>query len=327
MARKVNSDSPERYGLGLAVGTVSRLREMLRGAFNFAVDEKLIEQNPVKRTKLPPPPLSSANPLTFHEALAFIKVKDCSWYGDAFVFNLHTGLRPGELMGLVWDDVDFIAGTLRIERACKSIQGEDFEIGPPKSLRSARIIELAPEHLEFLKERKRKIERFMEEKKREGQWLGEPAIQEWLQKERANQLHLYKDINLIFPSRHGNVPHINAPRMSFKYMLRRAGFTGNRLKIRWYDLRHTHATFLLILGFPDHEVAARMGHTVDILNKFYAHMLPERQRTASSIFVSLFPVKPVESLDRNHLKSHIRQFINKTNLDLELTLLSLIDKK
>lgn len=167
MAR-VKSDKGQRFGLGLAVSTVRRVRDIVNAAFNFAVDERLISHNPVRRTKLPASPVSSANPLTIEEALAFIKVRDCVWYGDAHVFDLHTGLRPEELMALIWDDIDFQSGTLRVERACKWLDGTFRGFGPPKSKLSNRIIELAPEHVDFLRERKRKLDLHMEEKKRQG---------------------------------------------------------------------------------------------------------------------------------------------------------------
>lgn len=327
MRRKVSSSKAINYGLGLAVNTVRRVRDMLNAAFNFAVDERLISHNPVRRTRLPPPPVSSANPLTIEEAFAFIKVRECSWYGDALVFDLQTGLRPEELMSLIWDDVDFQAGTLRVERACKWAGGTFRGFGTPKSQLSNRVIELAPEHIEFLKERKERLELHTEEKKKAGRWAGEPKIKEWLSEERPNQTHLYRNTNLIFPSRRGNVPHIIAPRKSFRFMLRRAGFTDSRLKVRWYDLRHTHATFLLILGVPPHEVAARMGHTVDTLNTTYAHILPERQRMASSIFVKLFPFKIFDNLNMEEFKKHIQEFVRRSKRDLEDTLINLLGRK
>ena len=318
----MRNNSRTNYGLGLAVNTVKKIRDMLSAAFNFAADEKLIAYNPVRRTKLPPPPLSSANPLTIEEALAFIKVRDCSWYGDALVFNLQTGLRPEELMALIWDDVNFRTGMLRIERAVQWVGSGKFKgFGPPKSLRSIRFIELAPEHVDFLKERMEKLERHTQERKKSGKWLGEPEIEKWLSRARSGQRHLYKNPYLIFPARRGNVPHIIAPRKSFKYMLRQANLIGDRLKVRWYDLRHTHATFLLIMGFPPHEVAARLGHTVEMLNNRYSHILPERQRKASALFVSLFPLRIMGELGRSEIEQHIRQFVTETKTAIESALL------
>src|SRR5438270_8820510 len=101
-----------KYGRGLSIGTVHLIRRKLQAAFNVAVNEKLLTENPVSRVKLPATGKSSANPLTLEEALAFISEKDRYWYGDAFVFQLHTGLRLQELMALIWEVIDFIEGTV-----------------------------------------------------------------------------------------------------------------------------------------------------------------------------------------------------------------------
>jgi hypothetical protein len=110
-------------------------------------------------------------------------------------------------------------------------------------------------------------------------------------------------------------------------MLRYAGLTGDRLKVRWYDLRHTHATLLLTLGVPDHEVAERLGHSVDMLNRTYAHTLPDRQRVASSFFVSLLPLYTSGPMATTEVQDHIRQFLDKIKSNLESNLLSLIGKR
>jgi hypothetical protein len=45
------------------------------------------------------------------------------------------------------------------------------------------------------------------------------------------------------------------------------------------------------MGVPPHEVAERMGHSVNVLFSVYAHVLPERQKMASKLFASLVPVR------------------------------------
>jgi integrase len=305
------------YGLGLAIVTVKTIRESLRAVFYYAMGEKLVTENPVTRTTLPPAPLSTANPFTLEEVWTFISVKDFYHYGDAFVFQLQTGLRPEELMALIWSDVDFINGDLRVERACKWFNGSFQGIGRVKTKRSARIIELAPEQLDFLKARLEKQNREIAEKRKAGQPFGEPKVEEWLRKERPKQRHLYGNINLIFPNLEGRLPSSSVVRGSFKRMLRRAGFTGDRRKLRWYDLRHTHATYLLTLGVPDHEVAARLGHTVLMLNNMYAHVLPKRQRTASSLIVSLIPFNIKGTPSREDIFTRVQKLVSKTKEELE----------
>lgn len=311
-------------GLGLGVNTVRGIRQGLSAAFKFAVDEKLLPENPVKKTTVPPAPLSSANPLTIEEAWALVSVKDHLWYGGAFTFCLHTGLRPEELAALIEDDVDFNTGKLRIERACKWIWGKFTGFGKLKSRRSKRFIELAPEHLEFLKTHFDRQKKHIEERVNAGLPYGEPEVLKWVRKYRSRQRHQYTRTNLIFPSEAGTVDSIYALERSFKRMLRLAGFTGSRLEVRFYDLRHTHATFLLTLGFPDHEVAARMGHSVDTLNNTYAHEYPGRQRKASELFVSLIPLNTHGAVPPSGIQSHIKQVVESALQEFAETLKSLL---
>jgi integrase len=289
----------------------------MSAAFNFAVDQDLILKNPVKKTVLPPPPLPDVNPLTIEEAWAFVAVKDFYWYGDAFTFQLQTGLRPGELMALIEGDIDFDKGELRIERACKWVKGVFKGFGRLKTRRSYRYIKLAPEHLEFLRTRLEKQQRHIRERTDAGLSYGEPKLLEWIRQERSKQRHKYTRTNLIFPTRAGNVPNIGGIRDSFKRMLRRAGFTGSRLEVRMYDLRHTHATILLTLGFPDHEVAARLGHTPDELNNTYAHEYKGVQRQASSMFLSLIPLNTFGLPPPSDIKHLVMKLVAKLNSDLE----------
>lgn len=242
-----------------------------------------------------------------------MSVADHFWHGNTFIFNLHTGLRPEELMALIWDDVDFEKGELRIERACMWVGGKFIGFGPPKSRASERVIELAPQQIDFLRKHRENQRRYLE-KKKVGFCKGEPKIAEWLSKNRAKRLHQYKNTDLIFPGRHGYVTSRDAVRSGFKSMLRRAGFNSDRMGVRWYDLRHTHATFLLILGIPPHEVAARMGHSVKVLNEKYAHVLQGRQRTASTLFAKLIPFNMSGLVNQKEIEVHIKKVIN-TSVD------------
>lgn len=311
------ADKKNRYGLGLGVNTVRTIRKGMSAAFNFAVDQDLILKNPVKKTVIPPPPLPDINPLTIEEAWAFVSVKDLFWYGDAFAFQLQTGLRPEELMALIEDDIDFNKEELRIERACKWVQGGFTGFGELKTRRSYRVIKLAHEHLEFLKTHLENQKQHIGERTNAGLAYGEPKLLEWIRKERPKQRHKYTRTNLIFPSQTGKVPRSAVIRKSFKCMLRRAGFTGSRLEVRMYDLRHTHATILLTLGFPDHEVALRMGHTPDELNNTYAHEYKGVQRRASSMFLSLIPLNTFGSTPPSQIQQFVTELMDKLNKDLE----------
>jgi integrase len=58
--------------------------------------------------------------------------------------------------------------------------------------------------------------------------------------------------------------------------------------IRLHDLRHTHATLLLLDREPVHVVSQRLGHASPVVTMtVYAHVLPGSQREAADRFAAL----------------------------------------
>ncbi|MFB4311964.1 tyrosine-type recombinase/integrase [Actinomadura sp. GTD37] len=54
---------------------------------------------------------------------------------------------------------------------------------------------------------------------------------------------------------------------------------------RLHDLRHVHATTLLLAGVPVHVVAARLGHADPAITlRVYAHVVNEQLAEAATIF-------------------------------------------
>jgi integrase len=71
--------------------------------------------------------------------------------------------------------------------------------------------------------------------------------------------------------RGGFIRGYNLLRNSFQPILARAGLP----KLRFHDLRHTHATALLSKGHPIKAVSQRLGHSdVAITLRVYTHVLP-----------------------------------------------------
>ena len=56
-------------------------------------------------------------------------------------------------------------------------------------------------------------------------------------------------------------------------------------EVRLHDLRHLHATTLLLSGVPVHVVAARLGHTDPAITlRVYAHVIHGAEAAAADIF-------------------------------------------
>ena len=63
---------------------------------------------------------------------------------DFFYTELTTGLRRGEICGLMWRDFDENAGTLKILRSVNVPKRGELEIGETKTERGRRTIRLPP---------------------------------------------------------------------------------------------------------------------------------------------------------------------------------------
>ena len=79
--------------------------------------------------------------------------KDDTWH-DFFYTELTTGLRRGEICGLMWQDFDEKAGTLKILRSVNVPKAGELEIGETKTSQGRRTIRLPPSTVQRLKERK-----------------------------------------------------------------------------------------------------------------------------------------------------------------------------
>ena len=59
--------------------------------------------------------------------------------------------------------------------------------------------------------------------------------------------------------------------------------------VRFHDLRHGHATIMLLQGVHPKVVSERLGHSsIGITLDIYSHVLPSMQAQAASAFDSLF---------------------------------------
>ena len=89
-----------------------------RQVLNRAVEWGLIDSNPAKRgIRNSPVPSREKRPFESWQQIEAIAAKLRPVYGPMIVFAAATGLRPSELFGLEWHDVDRQAGVAYVRRA------------------------------------------------------------------------------------------------------------------------------------------------------------------------------------------------------------------
>ena len=102
-----------------------------------AVDDRLIASSPCQRIALPGHTQAEVVPPTPEQVKALADPISPRYRG-AIVTLAGSGLRIGELLGLRKGDVDFLRGSVRVERQRR----QNGCLGPPKTGRSVRTVPL-----------------------------------------------------------------------------------------------------------------------------------------------------------------------------------------
>ncbi|MCU5489921.1 site-specific integrase [Bacillus sp. FSL K6-0273] len=91
----------------------------------------------------------------------------------------------------------------------------------------------------------------------------------------------YKNLDLVVCTGLGTPTHKSNIRRVFKSIIKKAEVP----KIRFHDMRHTHATLLLLQGGNPKIVSERLGHAdVRITLDTYSHLLPSMKRETALQF-------------------------------------------
>ncbi|GAA1565384.1 tyrosine-type recombinase/integrase [Actinomadura kijaniata] len=263
-----------RHGKGLSPRTVAYVHAVLRKAFGDAVVvDQILPSNPVERAKRPrqqrPEPGKVWTPAQLRTFLGHAAAHRLSAF---FHLAAYTGARRGELLNLRWRDIDFDGAAIHIKGSAAFIAGQRVE-GTTKSGRS-RVVSIDPGTVKILKSHQA---RQNADKLQAGEhWKGgdkvadrhvfttgwgEPIHPDTVSSLMANLIKSYNEPAEAEPPAEP-LPHA-----------------------RLHDLRHVHATTLLLAGVPVHVVAARLGHAdPSITLRVYAHVINEQLAEAAEIF-------------------------------------------
>lgn len=144
-----------------------------------------------------------------------------------------TGMRRSELLGLRWADVDLDTATVSVRRVRIRVDGEMIEEARTKTSAGRRVVDLDDRTVAVLR-------RWQTDQKRERLAWG-PA---------------YRGSDAEFTAEDGAPLH--ADRVAKRFA--RLQSSVDVPKIRFHDLRHTHASLLLAAGTPVLDVSKRVGH-------------------------------------------------------------------
>lgn len=223
-----------RGGKPLSPRTVAGVHRVLSKAFRDAVRiEQLIPSSPAERATRPRTRAAEPKMVWTPAQLAtFLDVARQHRLGAFYRLSAYTGARRGEVLHLRWADIDLEAAEVTFAGSTDVVERKRIE-GTTKGGRS-RVVSLDAGTIEVLREH------------RKAQAAEQLAAGPWWR----------GDGDLVFRGEDGAPLYPSTVTALMPKLVTKAQLPHARL----HDLRHLHATTLLLAGVPVHVVAARLGH-------------------------------------------------------------------
>lgn len=280
--------------------TAEQVRAIMSVSMRYAVAMKVIATNPAEGVRLPKEKAKSD--AGFHERiidtqktlsldqiyLLLEKSKETPIHMQV-LFNVLMGLRRSEIIGVKYDDVDYINRTLRVQRQLGKVKGSKKDDYAPKTLT------------------KQEIGLKTESSFRElpiPDYVFEAILQEraTYEKNRRRRPKDFQDLGYICCSTYGRPRSKGFHCKYYKKLL-----TDNGLPdIRWHDLRATFCTLLLKNGVNPKAVAKLMGHAKEIVTlDVYADkrsIISEGIPEIEAYMAEVLPSKDEEHAFKNELR-------------------------
>lgn len=248
-----------RSGRPMAAKTVHEAHLIVRNALDLALQRRLVDRNVALAAHSPRRRCggtSVARVWGITELATFLDLATGQRLYPALHLAAHTGMRRGEVVGLRWTDLDVDARRVSVCRTIQSVAGHPVEFGA-KTKTSRRCVDLDETTITVLC-------RWRDRLAKEGLPHGPD---DWMFCNTAGRFLNPESISQLFVRL---VARSELPR------------------IRFHDVRHTHASLLVASGVPIKVVTERLGHAHPAFTMHtYQHLLPGMSAEAASRFAGL----------------------------------------
>jgi integrase len=231
---------------GKAVNTIKNARAVLRRALNQAIKWRYITFNAATAVELPQGEQHKITPLTKLEAQQFLASVKGHRLEALYLMTLLLGLREGEVLGLQLHNLDLDNGTVQVDG---SLQWQDSKLvrTTTKTKSSIRTLPIPPSLI--------------------------PLLKKHLEIQQAK----FPCNTYVFASTRGTPINPRNLVRQFKDLLEKAALRD----LRFHDLRHSCATFLIARGEHPRTVMEILGHSqISTTMNTYGHVLQEVKHTA-----------------------------------------------
>jgi integrase len=235
--------------------TRRHIHRILKSALARAVEQQVLPRNPADALKrLPKVEVEPLTVLTVEQSKHLLKtISHTTTYWPTLI-ALTTGMRRGEVLALRWKNVDLEQGTVRVVESLEETKaGIRFKSTKTDKGRAVLLPKFTLEELR--------------------RWKREQA-------EKLLRLGVRQTgESLVCGREDGKPKYPNSLTHKFSYLVGRAGLP----KVRFHDLRHSHATQLLASGVHPKIVQERLGHsTITTTMDLYSHVSETMQSDATT---------------------------------------------
>jgi integrase len=242
---------------GLSPRTRRHVHRILSAALSRAVEQQVLSRNPcdVFKRRLPRVERREMATLTPEQSTRLLDaIRHTRVYWPALI-AVATGMRRGEILALRWHNVDLDRGSLCVVESLEQTKA-GLRAKAPKS-EKARAITLPRFAIDELRRPKRE------------------------QAEELLKLGVRQASGTLLCSRADGEPM--QPRSLTHEFTRLVGRLGDIPRVRFHDLRHSHATQLLAAGVHPKIAQERLGHsTICVTLDLYSHVTETMQEDAAA---------------------------------------------
>ena len=235
---------PPLKDASLSPRVVRGVHTLLHNCLEQAVAERLILTNPAQGCKLPQLEKKEMKILPQEKIGMYLAEAERRGLLAAFYLELTTGLRRGELLALLWTDLDVENRTISITKQVNRIKGE-LVVSLPKTQNSVRVLPVSQQAVDLM---------VAEHKKHPGNPYMFPSPKTGGMFDPDSFRHTHDKILKVIGAEH----------------------------IRFHDLRHTFATLSLKNGVDVKTLSSTLGHySAGFTLSTYTHATPEMMREAA----------------------------------------------
>ncbi len=254
---------------GLAPRTRRQIHAILRSALGRAVEDGVLARNPCevfKKKRLPKIEKKELTTLTAEQSAQLLKSLAHTRVYWPTLLALATGMRRGEILALRWRNVG--AGTVRVMESLEQTKaGLRFKTTKTEKARAITLPAYANDELNRLKRE---------------------------QAESLLMLGVRQDGDTLVCARADGKP-LQPRSLTHEFTVLLAGIKDVP-RVRFHDLRHTHATQLLLAGVHPKIAQERLGHsTIATTMDIYSHVSDTMQEEAAAKLDEVFRMATASS--------------------------------